>query len=478
MTRRHDPVTPAMAANRCWSALTPAIEGEALGGLVDTLGAGDVPVDHVCAELGPGCLEIATAPEDAVRSADSAALAKLYTKAYFAREGRRATFMAQLGPAFPGLGGHPSLSLRSAVDGAPLLCDEPGVLSKTGAHAIAGVLALLPELLAMVAPYPNSYRRFGPGNWAPTTATWGVGNYSCALRAVLDHPRSARLELRVPGADTSPHHCLAMFLGAALWGIEERLEPPPPVIAPADGRHAPGGPGTPSRPRRGGGSLQRQRGGPRAFRAGLRGALRRRTSTPRRPPAIASSHRGTDPLPGLRLRRTGPTPTGTQSFELTDDQVDAFARDGFVVVENLIDPALARRALDRYEDLFAGRFETGLYPDEWNWRSGVHPADLTRQICNAWKSDRDIARCGAPGRYRTRLRPPRRVAGRASQPGQRAVEASRRQGPRAFTRTRATSSGPCPRSGSAAGSPSRTPRPRRARSSTCAARTAGAGTGE
>jgi glutamine synthetase len=245
MTRRHDPVTPAMAANRCWSALTPAVEDEALGGLVDTLSAGDVPVDHVCAELGPGCLEIATAPEGAVRSADSAALAKLYTKAHFAREGRRATFMAQLGPEFPGLGGHPSLSLRSAVDGSPLLCDEPGVLSKTGAQAIAGVLALLPELFAMAAPYPNSYRRFGPGNWAPTTATWGVGHYSCALRAVLDHPRSARLELRIPGADTSPHHCLAMFLGAALWGIEERLELPPPVIAPADGRRAPGGSGLP-----------------------------------------------------------------------------------------------------------------------------------------------------------------------------------------------------------------------------------------
>ena len=27
-----------------------------------------------------------------------------------------------------------------------------------------------------------------------------------------------------------------MFLGAAMWGIEERLEPPPPVVPPADGR--------------------------------------------------------------------------------------------------------------------------------------------------------------------------------------------------------------------------------------------------
>ncbi len=82
---------------------------------------------------------------------------------------------------------------------------------------------------------------------------------------------------------------------------------------------------------------------------------------------------------------------GGSSFVLTDDQADAFARDGFVVVERLIDPALARRALERYEDLFSGRFETGLYPDEWNWQPGVHRPDLTRQICNGWKSDRDIA---------------------------------------------------------------------------------------
>ena len=245
VAERPAPLAPAMEVNRCWSSLTPAIEEGALGRLVDTLTAGAVPVDHVCAELGPGCLEIATSPEDAVRSADSAALGKLYTKASFARDGRRATFMAQLGSGFPGLGGHPSLSLHSAIDGAPLLCDEAGVLSKTGGHAIAGVMALLPELMVMAAPYPNSYRRLGPGNWAPSTATWGVDNYSCALRAVLSHSESARLELRIPGADTSPHHCLAMFLGAALWGIEERLEPPPAVMAPADGRLADDGPPLP-----------------------------------------------------------------------------------------------------------------------------------------------------------------------------------------------------------------------------------------
>ncbi len=78
-------------------------------------------------------------------------------------------------------------------------------------------------------------------------------------------------------------------------------------------------------------------------------------------------------------------------FTLRNDQIETFHRDGFVIVENLIDADLARRALDRYDDLFSGSFETGLQPDEWNWRPGVNAPDLTRQICNAWKSDRDIA---------------------------------------------------------------------------------------
>jgi glutamine synthetase len=234
-------IIPAMTANHCWSAVTMASEAEVLDALSGTLMAGDVPLDHLCAELGPGCLEIATGPEPALRSADSAALAKVYTKAFFAQRGQQATFMAQLGEGFPGLGGHPSLSLHSALDGSAVLTDSTGVLSKSGSAAIAGVVALLPELLAMVAPYPNSYRRFGPGNWAPATATWGLGNYSCALRVVTDDPGSARLELRIPGADVSPHVCLAMFLGAAVWGMEENLEPPPPIMAPDDGRTEVGG---------------------------------------------------------------------------------------------------------------------------------------------------------------------------------------------------------------------------------------------
>ena len=44
-----------------------------------------------------------------------------------------------------------------------------------------------------------------------------------------------------------------------------------------------------------------------------------------------------------------------------------------------------------WERLFSGKFETGLYPDEWNWQEGRDKPDRTRQICNGWKSDRTVA---------------------------------------------------------------------------------------
>ena len=76
---------------------------------------------------------------------------------------------------------------------------------------------------------------------------------------------------------------------------------------------------------------------------------------------------------------------------LTKDHIAAFDRDGFVIVRDVLDPGAIARARSRFEPLFQGKFETGLYPDEWNWRAGRDRDDLTRQICNAWKSDLAIA---------------------------------------------------------------------------------------
>jgi ectoine hydroxylase-related dioxygenase (phytanoyl-CoA dioxygenase family) len=76
---------------------------------------------------------------------------------------------------------------------------------------------------------------------------------------------------------------------------------------------------------------------------------------------------------------------------ITERHKQEFDRDGFVIVENVLNAQQIEAARARFEPLFSGKFETGLYPDEWNWRMGRDRDDLTRQICNGWKSDRTIA---------------------------------------------------------------------------------------
>jgi len=77
---------------------------------------------------------------------------------------------------------------------------------------------------------------------------------------------------------------------------------------------------------------------------------------------------------------------------ITPSQVEQFRSDGFLILEQFLDAADIAAARSRFEPLFRGEFETGLYPDEWNWKEGRDPPDHTRQICNGWKSDRAIAR--------------------------------------------------------------------------------------
>ncbi len=70
---------------------------------------------------------------------------------------------------------------------------------------VGGQQALMPELLAMVASTVNSYSRLVPGFWAPTSATWGVENRTCALRVIQGGPKAQRVEYRIAAADINPY---------------------------------------------------------------------------------------------------------------------------------------------------------------------------------------------------------------------------------------------------------------------------------
>jgi phytanoyl-CoA hydroxylase len=69
-----------------------------------------------------------------------------------------------------------------------------------------------------------------------------------------------------------------------------------------------------------------------------------------------------------------------------------FAADGFLIVERLLDGAQIEDLRGRFPLLFAGKFDTGIYPDEWYWREGMSLPDVTRHMANAWKADLTVAR--------------------------------------------------------------------------------------
>jgi ectoine hydroxylase-related dioxygenase (phytanoyl-CoA dioxygenase family) len=74
------------------------------------------------------------------------------------------------------------------------------------------------------------------------------------------------------------------------------------------------------------------------------------------------------------------------------EQVEAFHRDGFLIVEEgLVSEQALELLRERYLRLFEGEYETGIKPDEVNWVPGRDPEDRTRQLCNAWRSDNVVA---------------------------------------------------------------------------------------
>jgi glutamine synthetase len=101
-------------------------------------------------------------------------------------------------------------------------------MSRTLRHYLGGQLELMPELTALYWPTVNSYKRSVENTWAPTTATWGRENRTCAIRLIGDSPKSMRLEYRQLAADMNPYIGMAVSLAAGLWGIEHEIEPPEP----------------------------------------------------------------------------------------------------------------------------------------------------------------------------------------------------------------------------------------------------------
>jgi glutamine synthetase len=184
-------------------------------------------VESAKGECNLGQHEIAFRYTDALTTCDNHSIYKTGAKEIAAQDGTSITFMAKPNTR-EGNSCHIHLSLRGE-DGAPVMAgDRPHGLSKLGEHFLAGQLAALRELTLCYAPNVNSYKRYVPGSFAPTSVRWGPDNRTCALRLV-GHGASLRVENRVPGGDVNPYLAVAAMIAAGLHGIDNELPLEPAV---------------------------------------------------------------------------------------------------------------------------------------------------------------------------------------------------------------------------------------------------------
>jgi len=222
-----NPLTPGEFG---YSVIRNSVEASTYKNVLSLCEIMDFPLEGLHEETGPGVLEAAIAYDYAVESADKAALFKTFVKVALQQENKMATFMARWNEGLPGQSGHIHLSLRDQDDKSVFYDrKQPGYMSEVMQYFVAGQQQLMPELLAMIAPTINAYRRLVPGFWAPTEASVGIDNRTCAIRIIPGNASSQRLEYRIAGSDANPYIVLAAVIASGLWGIENKAKLAPLV---------------------------------------------------------------------------------------------------------------------------------------------------------------------------------------------------------------------------------------------------------
>ena len=188
-----------------------------------------IPADTAVAEYAPGQFEINLKHRaDALAACDDALLLKRAIKAIALQQGHQASFMAKplAGQAGSGLHLHVSLLDR---DGRNVFASTPEAPADALRHAIGGLQASARDNLLLFAPHANSYRRFVANAFVPLNDSWGFNNRTVAMRVPHSDAANARIEHRIAGADANPYLVAAAVLAGILDGIEQQLDPGPPV---------------------------------------------------------------------------------------------------------------------------------------------------------------------------------------------------------------------------------------------------------
>jgi glutamine synthetase len=177
-----------------------------------------------------GQTEIDLRFDSLIRSADNMMLFKYIVKNVANQAGKTVTFMPK--PLFQdnGSGMHTHQSLWN--EDKPLFAgDGYAGLSQLALWYIGGLIKHGPALSAIIAPTTNSYKRLVPGFEAPVNLAYSRRNRSAAVRIPMysASPKAKRAEFRPPDPSCNPYLAFAAMLMAGIDGVENKIDPGPPL---------------------------------------------------------------------------------------------------------------------------------------------------------------------------------------------------------------------------------------------------------
>lgn len=229
-----DPNDPFEAPDKRNGRREDGQQGFSLGGLNDLGAFWDevysalellgIVGDTFVHELGPSQYEINLIHGDALALADQTFLFKYALREVGFKHGLQVVFMAKPLAGQPGSSMHIHQSVVDA-QGRNIFSTAEGQPSALFAHFIAGQQQLIPELMPLLCPHVNSYRRFAKHMAAPVNLSWGYDNRSVGIRIPRSSPIARRVENRIPGCDANPYLALAASLAAGLYGMQQQLQP-------------------------------------------------------------------------------------------------------------------------------------------------------------------------------------------------------------------------------------------------------------
>ncbi len=213
------------AARQAYSMSAVDEYGQVIDDIYDFADAMGLEIDGILQEGGAGQIELNLRHGDPVRLADEMFYFKRMIREAALKHGMYATFMAKPIAGEPGSAMHIHHSVTDTKTGANIFSDADGRETPDFLHFIGGMQRNLPAVIALLAPYVNSYRRYVPDFAAPINLEWGRDNRTTGLRVPVSGAASRRVENRLPGMDCNPYLGIAASLACGYLGLIEGKEP-------------------------------------------------------------------------------------------------------------------------------------------------------------------------------------------------------------------------------------------------------------